>query len=484
MRRLPDRPSQYGLAAQVAEMGAVTGVLSWLLGLVLRAAWWLVRRPLRLIVVVGVLVAVSVISKGYEWAILGPLLAIVLGLVAWWRLRPESFARRVGWPMRSLVRRRRYRRVWRSAMIGSGLALVDQGIEYLPDLGYVGAAPGGDLIVARMLPGQTVADWSARAEQLRNAFGSIECRVSRNDGDVQLVSLWFPTIDPLATVVAPVSIAEDVDLTAVQVAIDENGRSWAMPVLGSHALVAGVTGGGKGSVLWSLLWGLGAAIRDNVVSVWALDPKGGMELAFGAPIFDRFAYGEQSGDDARNTAWQSDMADLLDDAVVIMQQRAARLRGITRRHEPTPDEPLILVVVDEIASLTAYVTDRAIKTRLQASLSLLLSQGRAVGVCLVLATQDARKEVLGMRDLIPLRIALRTTEAEQADLILGRGAHERGALTEQISPDLPGVGYVLDEGKAEPVRVRFSHITDEDIAGLVRWIASQRFPRAETPPAA
>ena len=34
----------------------------------------------------------------------------------------------------------------------------------------------------------------------------------------------------------------------------------------------------------------GPAVRDGLVRLWVLDPKGGMELAAGAPLFDRFAY--------------------------------------------------------------------------------------------------------------------------------------------------------------------------------------------------
>ena len=476
MQRLAGPPSPNSLAAHVAEVGAVTGLLTWLLSLAVRLVWWLVRRPLRPLVVVLVLLAVSVISSGGEWFILGPLLGMLVIAVAWRRFWPRSFANRVAWPLRSARRRRRYGRAWRSAMVGSGLAFTDQGIEYLPRLRNAYAAPAGDLVTAQLLPGQTIADWSKRSEALARAFGVQECRVSASSSNVQIVHLWLATSDPLAEPIRPTAIPEDVDLTNVPVAIDEQGRPWGMPVLGSHTLVAGSTGAGKGSVLWSLIWGMGAAIRDNLVSVWALDPKGGMELAFGAPIFDRFAFGTGTPDGAASTAWQSDMADLLDDAVAVMQERAARLRGISRRHVPSPQEPLILIVVDEVASLTAYVTDRATKARIQAAVSLLLSQGRAVGVCLVLATQDARKEVLGMRDLIPLRIALRTSESEQADLILGRGAHERGAWTDQIPEQLPGVGYVLTEGSSEPVRVRFWHVTDDDIAGLVQWIASQRIP--------
>jgi S-DNA-T family DNA segregation ATPase FtsK/SpoIIIE len=52
------------------------------------------------------------------------------------------------------------------------------------------------------------------------------------------------------------------------------------------------------------------------------------------------------------------------------------------------------------------------------------------------------------------------------NLVLGPGARNRGALCDQIPDTLPGVGYVAVDGIAEPVRVRFSHVTDANIAGL------------------
>ena len=52
-----------------------------------------------------------------------------------------------------------------------------------------------------------------------------------------------------------------------------------------------------------------------------------------------------------------------------MRHRQSALRGVTRLHAPTAAEPLILVVVDELASLTAYVTDRDAKRRIGAALS-------------------------------------------------------------------------------------------------------------------
>jgi hypothetical protein len=70
------------------------------------------------------------------------------------------------------------------------------------------------------------------------------------------------------------------------------------------------------------------------------------------------------------------------------------------------------------------------------------------------------------RDLFTTRILLRVTEAAHVDMSLGDGALDRGAAAHRIPDTLPGVGYVLVEGAAEPVRVRFSYLTDADIRAL------------------
>jgi S-DNA-T family DNA segregation ATPase FtsK/SpoIIIE len=91
-------------------------------------------------------------------------------------------------------------------------------------------------------------------------------------------------------------------------------------------------------------------------------------------------------------------------------------------------------------------------------------QGRAVGVCVVAALQDPRKEVLAFRDLFPAKIALRLDEPVQVDMVLGDGAREQGARCDRIADTLQGVGYVRVDGVREPIRVRAAYVTDEDIA--------------------
>jgi DNA segregation ATPase FtsK/SpoIIIE, S-DNA-T family len=209
-------------------------------------------------------------------------------------------------------------------------------------------------------------------------------------------------------------------------------------------------------VVWSLLRGLASGIRDGVVDVRAVDPKGGMELAPGAALFTQFAWRPE------------DMVELLEEAAWTMVDRASRLRGVVRVHTPTVEEPAIVVVVDELAQLTSYEPDPKLRRRAIQALSLLLSQGRGPAVTVIAAMQDPRKDVVEFRDLFPVRVALRMVEADQANLVLGRGARARGAACELIPRALPGVGYQLLDGEQHPTRVRASWMSDAAIEALAR----------------
>ena len=131
----------------------------------------------------------------------------------------------------------------------------------------------------------------------------------------------------------------------------------------------------------------------------------------------------------------------------------------------------MLLVIDEIATLTAYTTDRKVRTEIEQLLGLILSQGRAVGVNVIAAVQDPSKDVLPFRQLFPTRIALRLTEPSQVAMVLGDSARDRGALCDRIPDTLPGVGYVAEEGSSDLVRVRAFHVTDDDIDRLCRAFA-------------
>jgi DNA segregation ATPase FtsK/SpoIIIE-like protein len=88
--------------------------------------------------------------------------------------------------------------------------------------------------------------------------------------------------------------------------------------------------------------------------------------------------------------------------------------------------------------------------------------------------QDPRKEVAPIRDLFPQRIALRLTEPEQSRIVLGPGAHERGAECERIPVSLPGVAYVVLDGLPAPQRGRAGWNTDDDIAAMAAAYPARR----------
>jgi S-DNA-T family DNA segregation ATPase FtsK/SpoIIIE len=192
------------------------------------------------------------------------------------------------------------------------------------------------------------------------------------------------------------------------------------------------------------------------VKLWVLDPKGGMELTAGETHYNQFCY---STDPA-------EYANLLEQAVRVMKARQARLRGVTREHTPSVTEPLIVVIIDELAALTAWAAD--IRPRINNALGLLLSQGRAVGVTVIGAVQDPRKDTIPMRGLFTTRIALRLTEPDEVVMVLGRAALNAGAKAHEIPKSLPGVAYVTIDGDPDPYRVRFAHVTDSMISQFTK----------------
>jgi S-DNA-T family DNA segregation ATPase FtsK/SpoIIIE len=441
--------------------------LGWVLLVLVR--WWYVTGP--------VLAAVWLWWR-FGWqapATVAGGMAAGLGWWGWWH--PGSFRRWCWWPVLARWRRWRYRRSWQAAMAVGGLLVRFDGREVAPVLRRVTCRAGVDVLLVRMVTGQLPEDFSTAAERLAQSFGARSVRVRPHPRRTGLVTLTAVRRDPLTRVVGPLPVTARPDYTALPLGLCEDGTPYALRLFGTQVLVAGATGSGKGSVIWSLIAALAGGIGTGLVRLWGFDPKGGMELGPGMSLFDQLACDDYEA-----------MAELLDHAVHTARARAGRLRGHTRQHIPSVAEPLIVLVVDELAALTGYLADRKLKERIRASLGVLLSQGRAVGVHVLAAIQDPRKEVLPFRDLFPTRIGLRLTEASQTDLVLGDGMRQRGAACERIPQGLPGVGYVVLDGDPTPARVRFSYHSDDQIRdmaatyGRLHVIEGHTVPDTDTHP--
>jgi len=412
--------------------------------------WWSLLFPM---ISLPLLVSFWV---GIQYApILGLVVAVASGttLAAWAYLSPESFDEWITARMRSRWRTWWiYRHRWEAICTLHGLTASMANRTLVPMLRSVSIDATCDVVVVQILVGQSVADWQNKTLALAEAFRAERVTIrSRRPGEIVI------TVHHGDALAGPVRLQRPsresrTDLSNVDVGITESGRRWRVPVLGHHILVAGATGAGKGSVLWSLISGLAPGIRAGTVRILAVDPKGGMEFGRGQRLFAGFAY-----DNGERTLA------LLRAATKIMQQRALRLRGHTRLHTPSTSAPLLVLIVDEIASLTAYIGDRKVRSEVEQLLGLLLSQGRAVGVSVVAAVQDPSKDVLPIRQLFSIRIGMRMTEATQTAMVLGAAARDAGALCDEISTATPGVAYVCQDGRAEPLRARAFHVTDEDI---------------------
>jgi S-DNA-T family DNA segregation ATPase FtsK/SpoIIIE len=425
-----------------------------LIRLLIRAVWFLIRHPL-LDVAAGVLV-LAWHQAGWPGVIAA--VASVMGVLAVVRIMwPGLFARLVTVPARCRWRWWCYRRRWHAVMTIAGLGPTYRGQVTLPVLGKVQAGRCADLVTVRLVSGQSPKLFADRAEELAHGFGAHSCRV--RTGRPGMVVLEFVRRDALATVIPALPIPATPDLRALPVGRCEDGSVFTIRLHGTHLLIAGSTGAGKGSYLWGLVRALLPAMMAGLGRVHACDPKL-MELAFGRELFEKF--GKYAADPA-------DIADLLEADVTEMQNRAAKFAGRQRDHTPTPEFPFVVVLVDEVAFLTAYQADRKLRDRTLAALATLTTQGRAAGYCVVAALQDPRKEVLNIRNLFPDKIALRLDEPTQVDLVLGDGVHDRGARCEDISADPAtgaGVGYVRLETSPDPVRVRAAFVTDTDIHAM------------------
>jgi S-DNA-T family DNA segregation ATPase FtsK/SpoIIIE len=442
----------------------------WIIALaqLCRFVFWIVRLVVRHPVISLVLAVLGFTCSETGWLGVTLLMVWVLVVLGAWRvLWPVTFARWIAFPARSKWRAGRYRRRWAAVMTISGLAPWYQGRIILPVLVQVRSTRYTDRVHVRLVSGQSAAQAAAVADNLAHGFGAILCRVRTARSGAVL--LEFVRRDALAQVVPPALIQPYPDLRALEIGRREDGLPWLVRLHGTHVLVAGATGAGKASLLWGLVRAIFPLMRTGLVRVLAADPKL-MELAFGRIIFD--IYGDYAATPAA-------IADMLERAVAGMQQRAARFAGNQRDHTPSITDPFTVVLVDEVAFLTAYQPDRKLRERIMNALATLTTQGRAVGYCVVAALQDPRKDVLAIRNLFPDRIAMRLDEPEQVDMVLGDGARDRGAACELISTDPStgaGVAFVRLEADPDPVRVRAGWISDTDISDLTAQCVADTAP--------
>ena len=198
-------------------------------------------------------------------------------------------------------------------------------------LGKVTAGPCADRVSVRLVSGQSPKLTSPTGP--RNwRTGSARTPAGSAPPGPGMVVLELVRRDALADADArPARSRRRPDLRALPVGRCEDGAAFTIRLHGTHLLIAGATGAGKGSYLWGLVRALLPAMAAGLVRVLACDPKL-MELAFGRALFDR--YGK----------YAADPADIAGPARSRRRRHAgagpARFAGRQRDHTPTGRVPV------------------------------------------------------------------------------------------------------------------------------------------------
>ncbi|OBA97961.1 cell division protein FtsK [Mycolicibacterium fortuitum] len=404
--------------------------------------------------------------------------AVIVGVTGaaliYWRLRsPETYEERFATPVRLLRWRLWAHASWQKLCKRCGLSASEQvtrrdneGRQVTSTRWFHPKLLGTDVsrttlrLTVRARMGQTVEDLERAVPAIRDAAGAHSARsVVVSPGTLRIELVMREQLSTTGHATPPTSVGT----AQVTLGRCENGSAWTLPLSGRHTLTVGCSGAGKGSIFWGIAGGLGPSVAAGVVHLVGIDLKYGIELSVGSGLFTKIATTE------------ADAVETLAALEKLMNKRGNAMAGRTREHSPTKASPLVVLLIDELAGVTAYMSDPALRKEAAASLSRILTKGRALGIVVAAFLQDPRKEVLPMRGLFTQTIALRLRSRDEVTMVLGDGLAD-AAPAQRISPDKPGTGYVIaDDGQVTKVRADFW--SDEQIRSTAKQYGRASSPR-------
>ncbi|MCV7056437.1 FtsK/SpoIIIE domain-containing protein [Mycolicibacterium gilvum] len=386
------------------------------------------------------------------WAVI--IVGVSAAVLLYWRLHsPETFEERFATPAALLSWRLRAYITWHRLCRRCSLSASEQVTHrdkegrqvtstrwFHPKLLGTEVSQTTLRLTVRTRTGQTVEDLERAVPAIRDAARAHSARaVVVSPGTLRIELVKREQLSTVRHAVPPTAVAT----SRVTIGRREDGSAWILPLIGLHTLTVGCSGAGKGSVFWGIACGLGPAVAGGFVHLIGIDLKYGIELSIGAGLFTKIATTE------------ADAVATLAGLEKLMDKRGNEMAGHSREHHPTKASPLVVLLIDELAGVTAYMSDATLRKEAAASLSRILTKGRALGIVVAAFLQDPRKEILPMRGLFTQTIALRLRSREEVMMVLGDGMADK-APAHRISPDRPGTGYVITEdGHATKVRSDF-----------------------------
>jgi len=237
------------------------------------------------------------------------------------------------------------------------------------------------------------------------------------------------------------------------------GEVWRSLLDTSHILVGGESRSGKSTWLNAALLALLAGQRPESLRVVIVDPKGVDFTPYGqAPhLLLPIATTPSEASAATSTL----VAEMDRRRELFAQVYARNLSSYNERAGEAGLEPLPLVVtiVDEVADIALQC---GLKSTFYKNLIRLSSKGAALGLTLILATQNPKAEVLNtlIRGNMSTRIAFRVASIEHSRTILGRGGAQ--SLPRSIR------GRMVARLDRALVQLQGYHVPDQEVLDFCR----------------
>jgi hypothetical protein len=232
----------------------------------------------------------------------------------------------------------------------------------------------------------------------------------------------------------------------------EEGDEVRIPV-NCHTLVAGKTGGGKGSVMWSIFAGL-AGRKD--VAIHGVDLAGGVEFnmnrdVFTGPIITK----------------APDFANLVDALYEEMNTRLASMVFNKWRDMPiSASNPRRYLAIDEAADIADWFNDKAFKLAFpdtERQFDELGRKARKTGIFIIAALQNPNVGTFPWARHFPQKVMLKMSQSQQINAI-GQASLDTLDLS-TVPATARGIAVVQDEqGEYQAVKVYYPD--DEIISNL------------------
>ena len=243
---------------------------------------------------------------------------------------------------------------------------------------------------------------------------------------------------------------------------------------GTHTLIAGETGSGKGVLLQNLLLQMIALNDPNSLEIWLIDPKHGVDFPWirNAPHLSRGIIVDQDG---AIDALKATVDEMEHRYTLLAKQEVPNIHEYNCKVSPECRLPKIFLIHDEMGDWMAgseeyrkTVQDHAVRLGMKA---------RAAGIHLILVTQRASRESIPvlLRDNMNNRISMKVSNEAGSKLVLGSSGGER----------LLGNGHALAKLKNETpehgdyFRVQVPFVSTENL-NLLAQVAIQDMTRTRS----